>query len=84
MVWADGRKFRFWLFHFAKNGLFFQQTFMSQALYLREFLETYDDEVIILKITFVPSSIICLLSLLKQKKQQFFLFCTRHSSRFVC
>ena len=50
----DGRKFRFWLFHFAKNGLFFQQKFMSQALHLREFLETYDDEVIILKKTFVP------------------------------
>ena len=54
MVCADGRKFRFWLFHFAKNGLFLQQKFMSQALHLREFLETYDDEVIILKVTFVP------------------------------
>ena len=54
MVCADGRKFRFWLFHFAKNGLFFQQKFMSQALYLREILETHDDEVIILKVTFVP------------------------------
>ena len=43
MVCADGRKFRFWLFHFAKNSLFFQQKFMSQALYLREFLETYDE-----------------------------------------
>ena len=53
MVCADGRKFRFWLFHFAKNGLFIQQKFMSQALSLREFLETYDDEVIILKVTFV-------------------------------
>ena len=82
MVCADGRKFRFWLFHFAKNGLFFQQKLMSQALYLREFLETYDDEVIILKITFVPSSIICLLSLLKQKKQQFSLFCTWHPPQF--
>ena len=54
MVCADGRKFRFWLFHFAKNGLFFQQKFMPQALCLREFLETYDDKVIILKVTFVP------------------------------
>ena len=44
MVCVDGRKFRFWLFHFAKNGLFFHQKFMSQALYLKEFLETYDDD----------------------------------------
>ena len=27
---------------------------MSQALYLREFLETFHDEVIISKVTFVP------------------------------
>ena len=56
MVCADGRKFRIWLFHFAKDGLFFSKNPMSQALYLREFLETYDDKVIILKVIFVPIS----------------------------
>ena len=49
-----GENFDFGPFILLKTACFFQQKFMSQALYLREFLETYDDEVIILKVTFVP------------------------------
>ena len=40
----------------AKNGLFFLQKSMSQALYLREFSETYDDKVIILRLEEQPNS----------------------------
>ena len=51
MVRADGRKFRFWLFQLAKNGLFFiKKNQVSQALYLRVFLETFDDKIIILRL----------------------------------
>ena len=55
MVCADGRKFRFWLFHFAIDGLFFLQKQVSQALHLREFLETYDDKVITLRLEEQPN-----------------------------
>ena len=44
MVGADEKKFQFWLFHLAKNGLFFYRNQVSQALYLREFLKTYNDK----------------------------------------
>ena len=55
MVCADGRKFRFWLFNFAKSGLFFlQKSSVASAIFKGIFIETYDDEVIILKVTFVP------------------------------
>ena len=39
---------------FAPTGENFEKNPMSQVLYLREFLETYDDKVIILKVIFVP------------------------------
>ena len=51
MVCADGRKFQF-----AKNGLFFIKNQVSQTLYLRVFLETYDDKVIILRLEEQPNS----------------------------
>ena len=52
MVCADGRKFRFWLFHFAKNGLFFLQ----KSSVASELLETYDDKVITLRLEEQPNS----------------------------
>ena len=50
MVCADGRKFRFWLFNLAKKGLFFYRNQVSQALYLSEFVKTYNDKVINLRL----------------------------------
>ena len=54
MVCGDGRKFRFRLFHFAKNGLFFQQKSMLQTLYLRKFFRNLRLKVIILKVMLIP------------------------------
>ena len=46
MVCADGEKILIRLFHSDKNGLFFLQ----KSSVAREFLEAYDDEVIILRL----------------------------------
>ena len=48
MVSTNKRKFRFWLLHFAKNGLFFiQKSSVASAIFVRIF-KTCDDKVIIL------------------------------------
>ena len=50
MACADGRKFRFWPFQFAKNGLFFMKKSSVASAIFKGILETYDDEVIILRL----------------------------------
>ena len=49
-----GENFDFGSFILLKTACFYSKNPMSQVLYLREFLETYDDKVIILKVIFVP------------------------------
>ena len=56
MVCADGRQFRFWFFHFAKNGLFFLQKSSVASAIFKGIFETYDDKVIILRHEEQPNS----------------------------